>query len=105
MEIDRDQKRLERQYQGIQQLVAERDAQDPNWREKERAEIEAAEQRAAERAAWIATLPHKLDEWTFVERGEVVDQQGNFICSLPATGSSIEQIIAAADAAQEVYNE
>lgn len=98
--IDHDQKRIDRQADGVHQLLAEMDAADPNWREKERAKAEAAEKRAAEREVWIASLPHQLDEWTFIERGEVVDRHGNFICRLPATGSSVEKIIAASEAAQ-----
>lgn len=103
--VDHDQKIEVRQADGIRQLVAEMDAADPDWREKERAKEEAAEKRAAEREVWISSLPHQLDEWTFIERGEVVDRHGNFICRLPATGSSVEQISAAAEAAQEVCDE
>jgi actin-related protein len=58
----------------------------------------AEEQARKEREEWIASLPQKVNEWTQIINGEICDQIGNYICSLPKTGSSIEQIIASANA-------
>ena len=90
-----------RQLDGLRQLREERDATDPGWRERE---AEAAAKHAAEkaaRAAWIRSLPRELGGGFFVDyaAGAVVDGLGNFICRLPKTGSTVDEIISAADAA------
>jgi hypothetical protein len=62
--------------------------------------IQAAKKAAAEREAWIKSLPKKVGGYRIM-RGEICDEIGNYLCNLPRTGSSLAEIKAAGDAAGE----